>query len=326
VDLETVYWGQDWTQPANQTDQQNLDNFAKTMAQSSYLSMLGEYGVGTGSWSKNDIVTNSQSPANGGTVSDADIENMLANEIRAGNLHESTGQQVYLVYLPPGVHSSNDEHVDLAHHASFTMQFRHSGYNRYIGWYSYSTTDTVPFAVIPDPSTNSGTNPSTGQGWGWNTHLPGNSGAGDISAGWTNFQKQTEVSSHELAEALTNPAQYQDGSGTWHGGWWDGTTGNEIGDIANLDATYMDGYIVQREYSNYFGRDIAPFIDTYGNPWGFQTYTSNGNTYMYSWYISNGREQGFGSYGITWMPQYTWWLPDGSISGYFTPDYGGWTH
>jgi hypothetical protein len=61
----------------------------------------------------------------------------------------------------------------------------------------------------------------------------------------------------------------KDAGGTWHGtGWHDGTSGtalgNEIGDLANLDYTILDGYVVQREWSNYFNRDLAPLIDTYG--------------------------------------------------------------
>jgi hypothetical protein len=51
----------------------------------------------------------------------------------------------------------------------------------------------------------------------------------------------TKVSSHELAEAITDPA------GT---GWWDPNTGDEIGDICNTSTTRLGGYLVQNQWSN----------------------------------------------------------------------------
>ena len=129
----------------------------------------------------------------------------------------------------------------------------------------------------------------------------------------SDFQKQTEVTSHELAEALTNPA---------HGGWYDSNpsdylpNGNEIGDIANLDWTYLDGYVVQREWSHNFSRDIAPLLETWGYvcPYWYitgGTSTSNGQS-------GPGYRQGY----VLWGPaaQYEWFLPDGSSSGWFVPD------
>jgi hypothetical protein len=297
VDLETVYYGQDWTTGYNWLDQAGLDQFASTIAQSSYLAMLGEYGVGLGHFSQHDLVTNSLSPANGATVSDAGIQAMLTAEIRAGNLHESTGQQVYLVYLPPGVHSQFDESRQaLAHHGSFTMTFPHvaSGWDPVTGtrfWYVRYSTDTVPYAVIPYPSTN--------PAWA----IPE---AGAIPWGFDDFQKQTEVTSHELAEALTNPAQ---------GGWWGDNlpaAANEIGDIANLHWTYLDGYVVQREWSNYFGRNIAPQMETWGNLVGAVGILGGGPT-------SSGSARGYYFSTTSYPLQYTWYLPDGNYS-WFMPD------
>jgi hypothetical protein len=306
VDLETVYYGQDWAKSANQPDLQQLDGFARTITHSSYLAMLGEYGVGMGNFSQHDMVTGSATPANGDTVTDAQIQAMLANEIYNGNLNESAGQQVYLVYLPPGVHSQFDENASyLAHHYSFTMTMRYIASDGSTAYYQ----DTVPYAVIPDPNTNPV----------WQTHTLQNTGAGDISEGWTNFQKQTEVTSHELAEALTDPVVWKDAAG-WHGtGWHDGTSGNtlgeEIGDIANLDYTSLDGYVVQRVWSNYFTRDVAPLVDTFGiNLWG----------YLYPQSVNSGGRQGFvwggGVYwGTYFLPSYTWKLDDGTWSGFFIP-------
>jgi hypothetical protein len=296
VQLETVYWGQDWTQQANQTTQQNLDTFAQNIAQSSYMSMLGEYGVGQGNWVRNDIVTNSASPAYGATVTDAQIQGMLAHEIGhlgSRNLTESTGQQVYVVYLPPGVHSQHDEAdlQTLAHHDSFNMWYKH--YSFYRQWWSY---DTVPYIVVPDP----GTDPI------WQTHTSDYNGAGDIAGGWTNFQKLTEVTTHELAETVTDPVL---GTG-WCGNdaYGNADASQEIGDLSNLHWTTLNGYYVQKEWSNYFNGDNAPAFETYGGLAG---------PYNGGWYTSYNGQTGFyamDTYGNLYLD---WQLADGSWTGFY---------
>jgi len=57
-----------------------------------------------------------------------------------------------------------------------------------------------------------------------------------------NFQTITKTTSHELAEGATDPGV---------GGWFDGRTGSEIGDLANgpRDVGLLNGYVVQAEWS-----------------------------------------------------------------------------
>jgi len=56
------------------------------------------------------------------------------------------------------------------------------------------------------------------------------------------FDTLTEVSSHELAEAVTNPAG---------NAWWDPTAdGDEIGDLCNRQTVRLGGYQGQTEWSN----------------------------------------------------------------------------
>jgi hypothetical protein len=191
-------------------------------------------------------------------------------------------------------------------HGSFTMEFLHNSPSG--AWW---TVDRVAYAVIPYPSTNPV----------WKT-----GDAGRIFAGFTDFQKQTEVTTHELTEALTDPVVWQDSSGAWHGSGWHSNpktsdttflTGDnfpEIGDIANLNSTYLDGYVVQREWSNYFNRNIAPLIETFGAPLGMGL-----PGWSSSWQISNGREQGLAFQSPYYPTQYLWFLPDGSGSGWFMP-------
>jgi len=51
----------------------------------------------------------------------------------------------------------------------------------------------------------------------------------------------TKVSSHELAEAVTDPAL---------DAWFDPASGDEIGDICNSSTTHLGGYLVQDQWSN----------------------------------------------------------------------------
>ena len=51
----------------------------------------------------------------------------------------------------------------------------------------------------------------------------------------------TEVSSHELCEAITDPTL---------GTWFDPNTNNEIGDICNRQTVRLGNFLVQTEWSN----------------------------------------------------------------------------
>ena len=70
---------------------------------------------------------------------------------------------------------------------------------------------------------------------------PGGS-VGNASLSWTSSLGQlTEVTSHELAEAATDPnVNYKTL------GWYDSTQNGEVGDIVNGQTAYLNGYAVQR--------------------------------------------------------------------------------
>jgi hypothetical protein len=97
----------------------------------------------------------------------------------------------------------------------------------------------IYYAVIPHPVGNS-------DNWGFNS-----------------FQQQTDVSSHELAEAATDP--------DCQTGWQDPTTGieGEIGDLAMGYHARLDGYVVQAEYLNSYGGPVIPYGSTPFIPGGF---------------------------------------------------------
>src|SRR5262249_25155765 len=103
VQVDTVYYGQDWVTADNQANAQQLNQFFADVTNSSYLGMLGEYGVGLGSFEKSDFVTDASSPTAGTTVTEAQIQQMLTNEIDTGNLPTPDGNHLEFVYLPPNV-------------------------------------------------------------------------------------------------------------------------------------------------------------------------------------------------------------------------------
>jgi hypothetical protein len=251
--LSTVYYGQDWPNNfGNALDAAALDQFYKNILPSSYMSMLGEYGVGKGGFVGHDVVSGGGSPAANTTVTEAGIQGMLSTELQSGRLPESTGSQLFMVYLPPNVKSQFDvTNSAYAHHNSFQMWFTHSVQTP-IGRIVWQTLDNVYYGVVPHPTGNF------------------------TISGLNFFQQQTEVSSHELTEAVTDPRVWQDAAG-WHGtGWHAGAVGGnalgqEIGDLANLNyvTNFTFGfslnptyYTVQKEWSNYHNAAYLPPLDS----------------------------------------------------------------
>jgi hypothetical protein len=286
--VTNVYYGQDWSQPANQSDITNLDQFTKTILGSSYMSMLGEYGVGTGSYQGHDVQTSG--PAAYTTVSESTIRSMLSNEILSFRVPQPTSSTVYAVFLPPNV--------------SYPW-YNRLGYNS-SGWVSswtfvWNGSHVVPevvssmayYIVIPHPQGNVADN-------GYN-----------LTSLTSDFQKQTEIFSEELADAVTDPYAT---SGFYGTGWHDssspyGGIGEEAG--AYQQVAWLDGYAVQREWSNYFQRGIVPAWDTAGG----YAYLGGWN-YQYDTYTAAGR------HGLVGIQQYgpvqcNWQLDDGSYAGWF---------
>jgi hypothetical protein len=209
ANVSNVFYGQNWgTDDPTGTIRHSMIDFQKEIITSPYMAQLGEYGVGRGSVG-NAYVPEFTGPTRGGTVTEDQIQNMLRSEILSGRVPFPTEQQLYFVYLSPGVTSAFDrDHNYAGHHGSFAFL-------------PGILNSPVHYAVIPD----------------------------------TNFSSVaglTAVSSHELAEAVTDPDA--------KGGWYD-ISGNEIGDgLEGQNANFVVGnhaWVVQKEWSNYFGKGIV---------------------------------------------------------------------
>lgn len=226
VAVETVFLGQEWsTDPNLQANAYQLDQFFNYITNSSYMDMLHEYStpqagqIGPGSFAGGVILP--QDNWRRGVISDQSIENILNNEIVAGGIAPPDSNKLLFVFTPPN--------VVVTQNGGSSDGFP-EGFAGYHNSFVDSAGGLVRYAVIPDPIGND---------------------QGSLSV----FDQQTSASSHEMAEAITDPDSTS---------WWDNTndanSGEEIGDFADLntDTVYLGGYAVERIWSNQFGGLEAP--------------------------------------------------------------------
>ena len=182
----------------------------------------------------------------------------------------TTGNTLYFVYLPPDV-------VSVMGDGSQSCQV-FCGYHNAAG--------NLYYAVIPYATCN-----------------------GCVFPG-AFLDTLTEVSSHELAEAITDPALNS---------WWDPNTGNEIGDICNRNTMRLGSYLIQTEWSNSQGACVlAPAGGGVGTRISLWSVDDHGNQV-------NFKEHGPFS---GWMPlncdanNVLWRHDDGRISFWVVDDLG----
>jgi hypothetical protein len=216
VDVETVYYSSQWDSPdrpdlAQQMRQ--LDTYFTNITQSPYMDMLGEYGVGRGHFVRRDDGDSRPFPSSS-TIDDNDIRSRL-REIDSSRTADAN--RLYVVFTPPNALVTKT--WGLSQQDSRNNFF---GYHHNFGFNGHD----IFYAVIAHPS-------------GMNRRI----------GGLDPFQQQTTVSSHELAEAATDPNPYDWASG----GWFDGSnpfSPQEIGDLAASQIGTLNGYRVQFEWSN----------------------------------------------------------------------------
>jgi hypothetical protein len=233
VEVESVYYGSAWNQnPALQQQRQELDHYLKVMTDSTYMDMLNQYGVYRGSFTGDYSTVENVS---GSTVTDAQVQQMLDWEIRStpsgASLVAPDANRLYIVYTPPNV-EIKDAAGDTSGFEPLVKPLTHMfGYH---GSFYDPGVGTINYAVVADPAGNQ-----------------------QIS-GLTAFQQKTEVTSHELAESVTDADTvngFRDRSGN---AITNSTYLEEIGDLVNLQYANYQGYIVQKEYSNADNTGIMP--------------------------------------------------------------------
>jgi hypothetical protein len=208
VKVYEVLWG------ASVQNASAYAGFFGAVTSSAYMDLLGEYatskqGIGRGSFA--GTVTDT-SPPPGTTIDDATIQQETDKLIKAGQLPPNDGNNLYFWYFPPGITITQGGGASCQAFCGY-----HSTYNSTAGG------GEVYYAVIPDMGGACASGCGTG----------------------TQVDNTTTVSSHELAEAVTDP---EVGLNTLS--WYDQTNG-EIGDIcAWRGQDTVGGYAVQLEWSN----------------------------------------------------------------------------
>jgi hypothetical protein len=209
-----------WGSKVDSTTASKIGGFFSTVTNSAYFDWLSEYDtptqkIGRGSFAGTVTIT----PKNTATsLTDAQIQAELTAQVAAGKLAEPDANTLYMLYFPPGVTITMDDGsqscvVFCAYHNTFK-----SGSKEFF------------YGIMPD----------FGAGSGCDT------GCGDSKV---TFDNLTSASSHEMIEATTDA---EVGLATVLGkplAWYDQNNG-EIGDICNGVQGTIDGYTVQKEWSN----------------------------------------------------------------------------
>jgi hypothetical protein len=270
VQVETVYYGQAWTNandpnnPQLRQESADLNNFFKDITGSAYVAGLSQYNglrydgnswylpptpaaPGTGQFLFQDLV-NGGALNSAGNVDEATITNTLKLEIGSGKLSAPDANKLYVVVLAPGLKSQFDlsgpngtsPPTGGGHHAAFLMNGVFANY-----------------VVVDHPLIGT---------------TPGAFLAAGRTKQETSFQALTETASHELVEAITDPnIDLVDAGAPKRAAWFGpdsthpkGTAGAEIGDIPQDDAPgrvvmgMVDGYMVQQYWSQKDRANVIP--------------------------------------------------------------------
>ena len=213
VETQAVFLGSDWQTNATlhaQTAQFN--QFLTTIVSGAYMDMLTNagYGVGRGTSTAGAIDKLALSKTNG--ITDTAIRSDIQALIKANLVQAPDANRLYVVYVEPGVavYSGGSSSINdfLGYHDAFAGK---TAANKPIN---------IRYAVLPYPD---GPNPTANsQGFA------------------NNFQELTVVTSHEIAEAVTDPDV-----GITKASWYDDDLNGEIGDLTDLTAP-LNGYLVQQ--------------------------------------------------------------------------------
>ncbi|HTD24600.1 MAG TPA: Ig-like domain-containing protein [Terriglobales bacterium] len=235
-----------WTANVNFTTHNQIKGFYSTINNSPYIDMLSEYntvgltGFADGMPGSNQTIGRGTvigpytiAPSvTGTTVDDSQIISELQAQIAAHNLPDPVTDgsgnvnTLYMVYFPLGY--------------TITLQgfLSCQQFCAYHGTYTNNNL-SIPYGVMPDLSAP-GCRTGCGSG--------------------TTFQNLTSVSTHELAESITDTEVGLVGNTFVRPLAWVDPTGNgqEIGDLCNHIHATLSGYTVQEEWSNAMNSCIAP--------------------------------------------------------------------
>jgi hypothetical protein len=168
----TVFWGDAWqTDPVLQRQSRQLDAFFATIPDSAYVDMLGEYGVGRGSfWTQ--VNTPVSQPANpNGTPGEVDFNGQDVHDMLAGAINDPDSPMpvpdantLYMVFPAPNVQDPTMAGATGYHDPQVNGQLIHFG----VVFYPGNVSDPAAFddltATASHELAEAGTDPN-GDGW-----------------------------------------------------------------------------------------------------------------------------------------------------------------
>jgi hypothetical protein len=221
VKVEPYYYGPNWnTDSTLQSRRTALTNYLVYLANGPYTDMLSKAGYNVGRGVCDFWWNTFQAP--GSSLSDGTIQNALQGDINAGHLQTPDANRLYTVFVQPGTvvtrGSSDSQHNFDGYHDSFNGSDGHGHSLK------------IYYAVMPYPG----------------------AGTGFFSGNGNAFDSLTDVTSHEVAEAITNP-DYRSANYGWNDDHFNGQNtapaGAEVGDVTeNLSPNFvrLNGYAVTK--------------------------------------------------------------------------------
>ena len=220
VKVYAVMWGQN----VDAATQSGIGAMLAATVNSTYLDSLAEYNtpqqtIGRGTFGGMQVIQPSKLQS---IVADTDIGPELERQIQSGTLPAPDENTAYMTYFPPGVTVT----LESAQSCKTFCGYHHN--------YKSQTFGANYYGVVADLS-------------------------GDCALGCggnqNSLENVTTVSSHELAELITDPAVEPTAGAPAFPDGWNTNDGKEIGDLCNgtqtsLSTSSGQTYILQREFDN----------------------------------------------------------------------------
>jgi hypothetical protein len=216
VQAQALYLGNEFSSAPASTETATLDAFLKDITGGPYMQALERAGYNVGPGSAAAGAVDSTALTNGSTISDAFIRARLQADVTSGLLQAPNANTLYVVYVEP------DVAVNLGAGQGTTQQGILGYHTAFLG----ANGAPIRYAVVVSPGGAAG-----------NSVLP---------EATTALDQQTAVTSHELAEAVTDP-DINSNVNNGRLGWFDSQRG-EIGDIEENNPNAfvrLDGNLVQ---------------------------------------------------------------------------------
>jgi hypothetical protein len=212
AEVTPIFYGNQWyTDPQLRAQANQLTGFLNFITQSSYMDILSEYSTNYYQIGRGSLQRGLfEIDQLPGMISDGQIQYMIDYFVNGNTLPGPDGNRLYFVFTAPGVSVARGGETSPG------------GFLGYHDSFTDSRLGTAYYAVVTY------------------SYIPGLSF----------FQSMTECSSHELAEAMTDP--------DLRSGWFDGDASHEIGDLAEGYVGVMNGYVVQAEWLNSLNGPALP--------------------------------------------------------------------